>query len=52
VTPTSPGYGAYLEKIGLTSSGDTYVNESFDSSQTKVEIELDDRFDTFSLDFF
>lgn len=48
----APGYGAYLEKIGLTSSGDTYVNESFDSSQTKVEIELDDRFDTFSLDFF
>ncbi len=47
-----PGYDAYLEKIGLTSSGDAYVNEIFDSSQTKVEIELDDRFDTFSLDFF
>ena len=47
-----PGYESYLEKIGMVRSGEAYVSETFDSSATKVEIELDDRFDSFSLDFF
>jgi hypothetical protein len=45
-------YGAYLEEVGLISSGDFYISDSFDSSQTKVDVELDERFGSFSLDFF
>ncbi len=45
-------YKNYLETIGLVEHGDAFTNEGYDTLATKVEVRLDDRLGSFSVDFF
>ncbi|KAA3630920.1 MAG: hypothetical protein DWP97_14305 [Calditrichaeota bacterium] len=46
-------FEALMTHIGLTELEDgIFINEMYDSSATKVEVELDDRLESFSLDYF
>jgi hypothetical protein len=45
-------YSRYLDRIGLIEDNNGFITEGFDSSRTKVELDLDDRLSSFSVDFF
>ncbi|UCC44998.1 MAG: hypothetical protein JSU65_03485 [Candidatus Zixiibacteriota bacterium] len=46
-------YGSYLVKIGLIEDqSGAFVSEGFDTLQTLIEIDLDQRLNSFSLDYF
>ncbi len=46
------GYKGYLERLGLTGDDDTFETDGYDTTETRVEIDLDDRLRSFSIDFF
>ncbi|MEW5794892.1 MAG: hypothetical protein AB1772_00900 [Candidatus Zixiibacteriota bacterium] len=43
---------SYLEQIGLVMREGSYVSDGFDTSAVRIQIELDDRFRSLSLDFY
>ncbi|MCX6833718.1 MAG: hypothetical protein NTW07_01055, partial [candidate division Zixibacteria bacterium] len=43
---------AYLEEIGLVKGDGGYVNENYAGASTRVEIALNERFRSLSIDFF
>lgn len=45
-------YRSYLVRIGLLEKNGSFVNEGFDSLEKKIEVELDDQLESFSIDFF
>ena len=46
-------YETYMLQIGfLENDTGAFTNEKFDSAATKIEVELDDRLNSFSLDYF
>ena len=49
---TAGEYGDYLERIGLIDMDGLYITEGYDSTTTKVEMEVDDDLSSFSIDFF
>ena len=50
---TGEDYGAYLLQLGLVDGGDgTFINEGFDTLQTKINVDLDFRLKSVILDYF
>lgn len=49
---TGEEYHAYLVQIGLLESNGGFVNEGFDTLEKKIEIDLEERLASFSIDFF
>ncbi len=45
-------YLSYLTRIGLIEYDDDLVSEGYDTASTKIDVELDDRLSSFSLDYF
>ncbi len=45
-------YRSYLERLGLHKEGDAFVTDGFDSVASKIDVDLDNRLESFSLDFF
>ncbi|HOD65717.1 MAG TPA: DUF5668 domain-containing protein [candidate division Zixibacteria bacterium] len=45
-------YKAYLYSLGLITRDDAWVNEGFDTLPNKIEVKLDDRLQSVSVDFF
>lgn len=45
-------YRGYLEAVGLLEAGDGFATEGFDTLPSKIEVKLDDRLSSFSIDFF
>jgi hypothetical protein len=43
---------AYLEEIGLVRNNGGYVNENYESAPTRVEIDLNERLRSLSIDFY
>ncbi len=42
----------YLHEVGLTEQDDGFVNEGFDSLNQRIEVDLDDRFRSLSIDYY
>jgi cell wall-active antibiotic response 4TMS protein YvqF len=42
----------YLREVGLTKQNGFFVNEGYDSLKSKIEVELDDRFQSLSIDYY
>jgi hypothetical protein len=49
---TGEEYHAYLVQIGLLKSNGGFVNEGFDTLEKKIEVDLEERLASFSIDFF
>ncbi len=50
---TGEDYGAYLLQLGFVEGGDgAFMNEGFDTLQTKIQVDLDFRLKSFVLDYF
>ncbi|HWR82428.1 MAG TPA: hypothetical protein VN285_03935, partial [Candidatus Deferrimicrobium sp.] len=45
-------YKAYLVRVGLLADNGGFVTPGFDTLPTKIEVRLDDRLGSFSIDFF
>ena len=45
-------YRSYLERLGFHEEGDAFVTDGFDTTESKVDVDLDNRLESFSLDFF
>ncbi len=45
-------YKSYLERIGMIQTDTGFINETYEGSENKIDIDLDDRLGSFSLDFF
>jgi hypothetical protein len=43
---------AYLEEIGLVEQAGSYVTEGFEDAETRIQVEIDDRFRSLSIDFY
>jgi len=42
----------YLREVGLTQQNGFFVNQGYDSLESKIEVELDDRFQSLSIDYY
>jgi len=42
----------YLQEVGLSSQNGSFVTEGFDSLSNRIEVELDDRFQSLSIDYY
>jgi hypothetical protein len=45
-------YRSYLDRVGLIKSNEGFVTSGFDTVKNKIEVNLDDRLGSFSIDFF
>jgi len=43
---------AYLEEIGLVEKDGSYTTEGFEDAETRIQVEIDDRFRSLSIDFY
>ncbi len=42
----------YLREVGLTKQDGFFVNDGYDSLETKIEVDLDERFQSLSIDYY
>ncbi len=43
---------AYLEQIGLVARGNEFVSPTFDTTQVRIKVELDEQFRSLSIDYY
>jgi hypothetical protein len=49
---TGEDYQSYLTRLGLLEKDGSFINEGFDTLDKKIEVDLDDRLSSLSIDFF
>ncbi len=45
-------YRSYLKRLGLAGDDDVFETEGYDTNSTRIEVDLDDRLSSFSIDYF
>ncbi|MDH3891328.1 MAG: DUF5668 domain-containing protein [candidate division Zixibacteria bacterium] len=45
-------YRSYLERLGLIGDDDTFQSDGYDSMKTQIEVDLDERLSSLSIDYF